>query len=119
MGIENFKFLKKFEVYADSKLETIKSVNKIQTLEELVIEKCKNINDYESLIGLNNLRKLIISESGVIKSLVFLKTLKNLDFLSFWGTEILDGNLSFCSGIKYVGFDNKRKYSHKMEYFIK
>jgi hypothetical protein len=43
----------------------------------------------------------------------------NLEFISFVGTNILDGNLHWCKGIGYVGFENKRHYSHKFKDFKK
>lgn len=115
-GIGKLKSLKIFTMYRIPKLEIIKHIVELKnSLEEIVIEKCKNIVDFDILKEMSNLKKIIISESGEIKSLDFVKGLKKLEFISFWGTNIIDGNISPCIGIPYVGFDNKKHYSHKNE----
>jgi hypothetical protein len=88
-----------------------------QSIETLFIESCKKITDYEILGNLKFLKKLRISDSGEIQSLSFIKQLKDLDFLSFWGTKVLDGDISHCEGIKFVGFDDKRHYNRKSKDF--
>jgi hypothetical protein len=119
-GIERFKNLKKLKIYGASRLETISNIQLLSNrLIEIEIEKCKKITDYQILDKINTLQKLIISESGFIESLSFIKSLSNLEFFNFWGTNVLDGNLDYCIGIKYVGFDNKRHYNHKYEEFNK
>jgi hypothetical protein len=119
-GIERFRNLKKLQVVSASKLEAIAPLCVLSnSLEEIQIEKCKKINDYETLATLKSLRKIILSESGEIKSLAFVTDLNNLEFISFWGTNVLDGNIKYCEGINYVGFDNKRHYTHKTEQFEK
>jgi hypothetical protein len=118
-GIEKYTKLKRLEIYGASKLEDIVDISNIKSLEQISIEKSKNIKDYETLKDLSNLKKIMITESGDIKNLAFVRTLHNLEFISFWGTNVLDGNISYCEGINYVGFDNKKHYSHKSEQFKK
>jgi hypothetical protein len=117
-GIEKFKNLKMIEIYGAYKLETIAPIRLLSnSLENIKIERCRKIKDYDALKGLPKLKKMIISESGEIKTLSFIKTLAKLKFLSFVGTNVLDGNMSYCEGLSYVGFDDKRHYSHKMKRF--
>jgi hypothetical protein len=119
-GIGKLNSLKNLSLYGVSKLLTIEDTGKLSnTLEEIEIENCKNIVDFNSISKLTNLKKLIITQSGEIKTLSFLESLKNLDFISFWGTNILDGDLSYCRGISYVGFNNKKHYSSSFESFKK
>ncbi|MGV8096315.1 MAG: hypothetical protein AB2L24_31050 [Mangrovibacterium sp.] len=118
-GIEKFTKLKRLEIYGASKLDDIGDVSNLKSLEQISIEKSKNIKDYEALKDLSNLKKLMLTESGDIKTLAFVKSLPYLEFISFWGTNVLDGNISYCEGIDYVGFDNKKHYSHKSEQFKK
>lgn len=118
-GIEKYTNLKRLEIYGASKLEYIVNISNLKSLEQISIEKSKNIKDYETLKDLSNLKKIMITESGDIKNLEFVRTLPNLEFISFWGTNILDGNISYCEGINYVGFDNKKHYTHKSEQFKK
>ncbi len=119
-GIEKYGTLKKLELFRASKLETIKDLETLpNSIEEIQIEQSKKIQDYEILGNLHYLEKIILSDAGEIKTLSFLKTLPNLKFISFVNTNVLDGDLSFCEGIEYVGFINKRHYSHKFEQFNK
>jgi hypothetical protein len=114
-GIEHFENLNKLQLYGLSKLEKIEALKILSdNLTEIEIEKCKNIVDYESIGELINLQKIRITESGVINSLSFISSLSNLNFISFWGTNIIDGNLAYCDRINYVGFDNKRHYNRKI-----
>lgn len=114
-GVEKLMSLKEIRIYSASKLKKIENLKFLTDyLEEIQIEKCKNISDYNFLGEIKSLIKLVICESGEIKNLSFIENLSNLNFLSFWGTSILDGNLEYCKGIKFVGFDNKKHYSHKL-----
>ncbi|MFZ1807525.1 MAG: hypothetical protein WAU36_09900 [Cyclobacteriaceae bacterium] len=119
-GIERFSNLKKLEMFSASKLETIAALQALSnSIEEIQVEQCKKINDYETLGKVKSLKKIILSESGEIKSLAFVKELPRLEFISFWGTNVLDGNIKYCEGLSYVGFDNKKHYTHKSEQFKK
>jgi hypothetical protein len=119
-GIERFNSLRKLEIFSASKLETIAALQSLSgSLEEIQLERCKKIIDYEILGKVKSLKKIILSESGEIRSLVFVKELLQLEFISFWGTNVLDGDIKYCEGINYVGFDNKKHYTHKSEQFRK
>lgn len=118
LGIECFRVLRHFEIFGDSKLESLAALLPISnSIEKLQIEKCKNIRDFEMLGSLKSLKKIIISESGEINTLSFIKELPLLEFISFWGTTVLDGNIAYCKGLNYVGFDNKKHYTDKLEDF--
>lgn len=119
-GIDNFINLKRIHLYGLSKLISIRELKKLsKSLLDLEIDKCKKITDYDTLVSLDNLQKIIISESGQMESIRFVQSLKKLKFISFWGTNVLDGKISYCKGIDYVGFDNKRHYDTKAEEFKK
>jgi len=114
-GIEQLKLLVNLVLYGIPKLKTIKNLAELsESLEQIEIESCKSITDYEYLGKIVSLKKLIITQSGQIESLKFLKELKKLEFFSFVGTNVLDGDLSPCLGVTFAGFDNKKHYSHKM-----
>lgn len=86
-----------------------------KTLERIEITSCKKIESYEVLSKLTKLKKLILTKCGDIPSLSFMKNMKQLEFFSFVETNILDGDLSSVvnlPNIKYVGFFNKKHYSH-------
>ncbi|HCE42839.1 MAG TPA: hypothetical protein DET40_04775 [Lentisphaeria bacterium] len=116
-GIERYCNLRKLEIFQASKLERILQLQSISNLVEIEFDKCKNLRDWEILGNMQSLKKIIISDSGSFKNLAFVKRLPNLEFISFCGTNVLDGNIRYCEGIKYVGFDDKRHYTHKMKDF--
>jgi Leucine-rich repeat (LRR) protein len=119
-GIDKFKNLKKLEIFSSPKLESIVLLQVLSgSLEEIDIDQCKKIKDYETLGKLQSLKKIMLTDSGEMKTIAFVKALPHLQFISFWNTNVLDGNLGYCEGINYVGFDNKRHYSHKVEQFKK
>jgi protein phosphatase 1 regulatory subunit 7 len=118
-GLEGLKHLQEFEGYYLTKLEDIaKIITVSNTLRFLTLDHCKKLHAYEKdLASLANLQKLILGDCGDLDSLKFVRHLTKLIFLSFVGTNIKDGNLSFLLGRKFehIGFDDKRHYSHKMK----
>jgi len=118
VGIDSFPLLKELTLFRASRLEDISALRKINsTLTMIEFDSCKRINNYDTLAELTKLKRLIIANSGEIPSLDFVRGLHELDFLSFVGTDIKDGDLSPCIGIKYVGFDDKRHYNMKFTDF--
>jgi Leucine-rich repeat (LRR) protein len=118
-GIEKQAALERLMIFRAPKLTSIAELVKLKKINNLEIESCKNINDFEVLASLKNLNRLIISESGEFKSLEFLKSLPSLEFFSFWGTNVIDGDLSYLEKLPGVGFNDKRHYSLKMAHFEK
>jgi len=119
-GVERYSNLKKFEIFNDSKLESLAALRAIsKSLEQIQLVQCKKIGDFEILGELKFLKKIILTDSGTIRSLAFLEKLSLIESISFWGTNVLDGNIGHCEGIAHVGFDDKRHYSRKAEQFKK
>jgi hypothetical protein len=86
-------------------------------LTEILFDNCKAIEEIEILGELENLYWLKMIDLGEIKSLSFIKKIKSLRKISFVDTNILDGDLSYCKGLEYVGFLDKKHYSHKNSEF--
>ena len=119
-GIEKFSELGKLEIYGAPKLEKIAPLQNLSgCLEEVAFESCKKIGDYETLGKMQLLKKIMLTDSGEMKTLSFVKSLHDLKLISFVGTNVLDGDINYSEGIKYVGFDNKRHYNHRMNDFNK
>jgi hypothetical protein len=79
----------------------------------LRIDHCANITDFSVLGKLESLELLELTGCKPLKSLDFLKTMKNLKTFIF-DVDILDGDLSECMKLHYVGMLKYRKhYSHK------
>lgn len=116
IGIGNFPHLEELTLFKATRLEDISALKDIKdTLTMIEFDSCRRIRNFDVLGDLTNLKKLIIGSSGSIPSLSFVTSLTNLEFLSFVGTNVLDGDLSPTIGLKYVGFENKRHYSHTFE----
>jgi hypothetical protein len=113
-GVEKLQHLKEIDIYSAPKLELIGALQDIRALQEVRLEACKNVLDYEILGKINSLVKIQLTNAGQTTSLKFVSDLRNLRFLSFVGTNILDGDLNYCKGLEFVGFDDKKHYNLKM-----
>jgi hypothetical protein len=114
--ILNFPNLNTFEIFYTPTLKDIGGLFDChKSLKRLVIENRKNINDYSILGKLTNLEFLGINDCNDLESLNFVKSLPKLNHISFVGTNVIDGNIAPCLGIKHVGFNNKKHYTHTYE----
>lgn len=118
-GIERFTNLRKLTLFRASQLQQIDSLRALKgTITSIEFDQCKKILSYDALGELENLRRLILFNCHPIESLAFTRRLEKLEFFTFVGTNVLDGNLYPASDIKHVGFDNKRHYSHTSKGFV-
>lgn len=118
VGIEAYQSLRHFEIYSATKLKTIEAVASLsECLEVLELVKCRFIRDYDALAQLRVLKRLLLTDNGTIESLKFVEKIPNLQFLSFVGTNIAEGDLSYCERIEKVGFENRKHYKLKWEHF--
>jgi len=110
------KNLSKFEGHYLTKLLSLNGLENIySSIETLIMSHCKKIHEYDILSNCTGIKKIILSSCGSIESLKFIETMQNLEFLSFVGTTIIDGDLSYCKKLKYTGFDDKKHYSFTMK----
>lgn len=119
-GIEDFESLRTLTFFRANKLTNLDDLRSMQGhLQTLEIDQCKRIKDYHVLGLLTELRRLMISKSAPIDSLEFIKSLENLEFFSFVETNVISGDLSPCWKVPYVGFDDRRHYSHSYDEFMR
>ncbi len=115
-GLSRFSKLNHLELSYMPKFRDISELKHVRgTLRQLELEKCKAIEDYSVLTSLKNLERLIISDCAEISSIKFIESLPSLEFFSFVGTNVVDGNMTPCLSIPKVGFSKKRHYSHSPE----
>ena len=115
-GVEHLRKLCCLELSYCPRLEDITPLARLSDgLLELELDHCKKIPDLTFLRCLRRLRKLIVSDCGEVATLGFIKAMTDLEFLSFVGTNVLDGDMTPCFNLKYAGFMNKRHYSHTFE----
>lgn len=114
-GVESLSKLKQLELAYCRRLEDIRPLEETPgILEELELDHCKKV-DLTRLQLLRKLRKLMLSEMGTIPSLSFIRSMPKMKFLSFVGTNVLDGDMTPCFNLEYAGFLMKRHYSHTFE----
>jgi hypothetical protein len=116
-GIERMKHLRKLELNYIRTLHDISAIRTSNSLEMLEIESCKNIEDYSPIGSLINLEYLSLLACGSIPSIEFIKEMTKLIAFTFYNTNVVDGDLSFCEGIEDVHFTQKKHYSHRMKDF--
>lgn len=118
-GIETLMNLNSLEGYYLQKLSSLNGVESLKNnLKVLILENCKKLVNYEQILQqMSVLEKLILSNCGEMQHLDFVKKMPNLKFFSFVDTNVKDGNLNPLveRELEYVGFDDKRYYSHKMK----
>ena len=116
-GIERFSHLKAISLYRAHKLESLDDLLPLSdVLEQLVLEGKTKIFDYQALGKLREIRHLFLSNVGDIKNLSFLETMPRLNHFVFWGSNVVDGDLSYCKKVKgWVAFSNKKHYSMTFE----
>jgi hypothetical protein len=94
----------------DRTLSDISALRDVKdTLKLLRIENCAKIKDFSVLAELHNLELLQLSGSNELENLAFLKSLPNLRFFAC-DMNILDGDLTPCLDIPYIGMSRKRKH---------
>jgi protein phosphatase 1 regulatory subunit 7 len=94
------------------RLESLRGVEVLGRLRELRFEACRKLKDWELLRCCKGLRVLWMFDCGKLPGIAFVWQMRLLRDLRICGTNIEDGDLSPCVGIKTVVCDNKRHYSH-------
>lgn len=114
--LQVFKKIEEIQVYYTPSLTDIEGLKFCsQTIKKLLLDHCKNIVDYSPIEQLKCLEYLGITDAKEIGTMSFIKNLSSLKHLSFVGTNVLDGDMSYCLGIEFVGYDNKKHYTHTLE----
>jgi len=81
----------------------------------LVCDHCKSIRNYDYVTRFKLLKTLALNNGGIIPSIKFLKKLPLMESFRFVGTDVSDGDMTPCIGLKYAGFTSKKYFSHTME----
>lgn len=115
-GIGQFKILQELDLYGLNKLKDISSIGLLRnSLRKLIMENCKNIQDFMPIGSLDSLEHLTLQSCGSMKSIAFIQGLPNLKFFNFEKTDVEDEDLSYCQTIPTVYFTKKKHFSHKQK----
>lgn len=118
-GICRFSGIKKLGVSYLTGLTDISPLSAFKggVLESLEFQDCRKIANHDEVKVIRSLKRLAFNRCGEIRSLGFVNELTALESFSFVGTNIIDGDLTPCLRLKFVGFLDKRHYSHRRREF--
>jgi len=118
-GIDRFPHLKRLSVSYLSKLYDLSPLSSFAdgVMESLEFGNCPNIVRHDQVRVLRTLKRLAFNKCGSINSIKFLDELPALESFSFVGTDVVDGDLTPCLRLRFVGFLDKRHYSHRRSDF--
>lgn len=111
-----FNQLEELEFHYCVKLETLCCLeNSKDTLTSLIFDKCKSIRNYEYATKLHHLYTLAFNSAGIMPSIKFIKKMDSLKIFQFVDTDVVDGDMTPCIGLKQAIFSNKRNFSHTLK----
>ena len=118
-GIERYPHLTRFAAAYLPGLTDISPLSAFESgvMESLEFQDCPKIANHDEVKVIRSLKRLAFNRCGEIPSLDFLNELKALESFSFVGTNIVDGNLTPCLRLGFVGFLDNRHYSHRRAEF--
>lgn len=118
-GIEKYPHLESLDLSYVTKLSSIEHIQYAKLLRLLSIFNAKKINNYSAIGTLKNVETLRICDSGNIQDINFISDMNKLKSFSFAGSNVVDGNLypilNHEPMLEFIGFNNKRHYSHSWE----
>jgi hypothetical protein len=113
-GLEHATKLAVLEISHANKLRSIQAIAEVAaTLNRLVFDKCKAIEDVGALRHLSNVTWLSITDCGQISSIDFLDGMDRLHTFITVGTKILSGDLKPVldnKSLRHVAANNARDY---------
>jgi hypothetical protein len=118
-GIGRFSRIKKLSVSYLPGLADISPLSAFENgvMKSLEFQSCPHIANHDQVKVIQSLKRLAFNACGEIPSLGFLYELPALESFSFVDTNIIDGDLTPCLRLKFVGFFDKRHYSHRSAEF--
>lgn len=108
-GISALRSMSSLHLGSFPHLSSVEELRFCNSLERLVIEKCKKIESYDALKDLRQLRALVLMESAPIDSVSFLGRFDNLEY-AYMGLEILDKDVQV---LKNKGIEFKRSKHYR------
>lgn len=116
-GIESLKQARAIKFHRCSKLCSIDAIAGLsdRNLEQLSFERCRKIQDFESLGRLSHVKTINLQYCSDLHSLEFLRGCKQLEGFGFFGTKFPEGDLApllLLPKLSFVGMEDKRHFSH-------
>lgn len=114
-GVERFATLRSLVLAHLGRLTSLVGIEALEALEVLDCDACRRLVDHSRVASLVHLRKLQFNDCGSMPSLAFLSQLPHLERFAFVDTNIVDGDLRPVLRLNSVGFFMKKHYSHSPE----
>jgi Leucine-rich repeat (LRR) protein len=111
-GVAGYPGLKRLELHRLDQLEQLTDLG-LQQLVSFVAADCKKIEDHEHIASCKKLQELKLHRCGVMKSIDFIRGLRDLQSFRFLGTPIADGDYSPLLRLEDVYFTENRKLNVK------
>ena len=86
----------------------------MESLTSISLKNCKNINNWEIIGSMNNIKQITIDSCGILPSLNFLKKLTNLQEIRILGSTYIKDNkikeILEMPQLKYIFIPVKKEY---------
>jgi internalin A len=113
IGLENLN-IKRLKITYNNSLVDLHSINTLENLEELWIEKCKGATNLSILKANNSIKKLRVDTVDSISFIENMPKLEDIYFLNY-----IEGNMNSIitskSLKKFYFYPNKKHYTHSLE----
>lgn len=115
-GIDQMGRLQDLQLSYMPRLEDIDDLASLEnTLKVAFFDHCRKIRNHAVLGKLACLKTLVFVDCGKLPSIGFIRSIPTLKNFRILRTDIADGDMSPCIGIKHVDFDNKKHFSHTVD----
>ncbi len=111
-GVRSLTTLEILDVAYAQNLVTVQDAEALPHLREAVFQNCPKLADHSRLGECGTLRSLQFTRCGVMPSLAFLDSMRQLEHFSFVGTNVVDGDMRPLLRLRSTGFDSRKHYSH-------
>lgn len=112
--VDNMKHLHNLDIYYFPNLINIDALKNNDSIESLVFYSCKRLNNLDVLKSMKKLKKLHLDEM-ILPNIDFVRDIKNLNYLSLVGTNILNGDISPAKDLDFVAIDNRKHYNYRFD----
>jgi hypothetical protein len=119
-GIQSQEQLKKLTFHRCSKLVSIDAIAGLAqgNLQQISFERCPKIQNIEILGRLARVTTIDLQYCPDLRSLDFLNGCQQLEAFGFFGTKLVDGNLTpllSLPKLSFAGISDKRHFSHTQD----
>ncbi|WP_302762132.1 hypothetical protein [Phocaeicola coprocola] len=113
-AINNMPYLEHIGIGYNPNLTSLEWLDGNESLTSISLKNCKNINNWEIIGSMNNIKQITIDSCGILPSLNFLKKLTNLQEIRILGSTYIKDNkikeILEMPQLKYIFIPVKKEY---------